>query len=118
MKDVHSQLCSVKRQNIATPVSQVSQKSTPSIQPSLSNTPSPTQSTNSPSAQQSTTVASAPDGQTTISLTGNGTTYSKIEGPIDPEFKSQRQVKGTFQGIKVWGPVDPPGQLGIWGTEV
>ncbi|MDP9489021.1 MAG: ferredoxin, partial [Thermoproteota archaeon] len=37
---------------------------------------------------------------------------------MDPEFKSKRQVKGAFQGIKVWGPVDPPGQLGIWGTEV
>src|SRR5919106_627621 len=92
MKDVHNQLCSVKRQNIATPVPQV--------------------------PQQSTTVASAPGGQTTISLTGTGTTYSKIEGPIDPEFRLKRQVKGTFQGIKVWGPVDPPGQLGIWGTEV
>ena len=118
MKDVHSQLCSVKRQNIATPVPQVPQKSTPNVQPSLSNTPSPSQIPNSPSAQPSTTVASAPGGQTTISLTGNGTTYSKIEGPIDPEFRSKRQVKGTFQGIKVWGPVDPPGQLGIWGTEV
>jgi NAD-dependent dihydropyrimidine dehydrogenase PreA subunit len=55
---------------------------------------------------------------TTISLAGTGDSYSKVEGPIDPEFKSKRQVKGTFQGIKVWGPVDPPGQLGIWGTEV
>jgi NAD-dependent dihydropyrimidine dehydrogenase PreA subunit len=118
MKDIHSQLCSVKRQNIATPVPQMPQKSTPSVQPSLSNTPSPSQIPNSPSAQQSTTAASAPGGQTTISLTGTGTTYSKIEGPIDPEFRSKRQVKGTFQGIKVWGPVDPPGQLGIWGTEV
>src|SRR5918912_1480383 len=55
---------------------------------------------------------------TTISLTGSGTNYSKVDGPIDPGFKSKRQVAGTFQGIKVWGPVDPPGQLGIWGTEV
>ncbi|HEY3527382.1 MAG TPA: 4Fe-4S dicluster domain-containing protein, partial [Nitrososphaeraceae archaeon] len=39
-------------------------------------------------------------------------------GPIDPSFKIKRQTAGTFQGIKVWGPVDPPGQLGIWGTEV
>ena len=37
---------------------------------------------------------------------------------IDPEFKSKRQVTGSYQGIKVWGPVDPPGQLGVWGTEV
>jgi len=57
-------------------------------------------------------------GPTTISLTGSGTNYSKVDGPIDPGFKSKRQVVGAFQGIKVWGPVDPPGQLGIWGTEV
>ena len=49
------------------------------------------------------------------SLTGGGTNYSKVEGPIDPSFKTKRQPVGTFQGIKVWGPTDPPGQLGIWG---
>jgi NAD-dependent dihydropyrimidine dehydrogenase PreA subunit len=57
-------------------------------------------------------------GQTTISLTGTGTSYSKAEGPIDPKFKEKRQVAGTYQGIKVWGPIDPPGQLGIWGQDV
>jgi NAD-dependent dihydropyrimidine dehydrogenase PreA subunit len=57
-------------------------------------------------------------GNTTISLTGSGTDYSKVDGPIDPSFKTKRQSAGTFQGIKVWGPVDPPGQLGIWGSEV
>ena len=57
-------------------------------------------------------------GQTTISLTGTGTSYSKAEGPIDPKFQEKRQVTGTYQGIKVWGPIDPPGQLGIWGQEV
>jgi NAD-dependent dihydropyrimidine dehydrogenase PreA subunit len=62
--------------------------------------------------------ASGGSGTTTISLTGSGTSYSKVDGPIDPGFKSKRQVVGTFQDIKVWGPVDPPGQLGIWGTEV
>ena len=117
MKDVHNQLCSVKRQNIVIPVPQVPQRSAPTAQPSLSTTPSPSQTLNSPPAQQSTT-APASGGQTTISLTGNGTNYSKIEGPIDPEFKSKRQVTGSYQGIKVWGPVDAPGQLGIWGTEV
>ncbi|MGC2575332.1 MAG: hypothetical protein WA364_27820 [Candidatus Nitrosopolaris sp.] len=55
---------------------------------------------------------------TTISLSETGTNYSKTEGPIDPDFKSKRQVVGTFKGIKVWGPIDPPGQLGIWGTQV
>jgi NAD-dependent dihydropyrimidine dehydrogenase PreA subunit len=62
--------------------------------------------------------AAAAGANTTISLSGTGTNYSKAEGPIDPEFKSKRQVVGSFQGIKVWGPVDPPGQLGIWGTQV
>jgi len=72
-----------------------------------------------------TTVAAAPAGggggaagPTTISLTGTGTSYSKAEGPIDAKFKEKRQVAGTYQGIKVWGPIDPPGQLGIWGQDV
>ncbi|MDQ3977888.1 MAG: 4Fe-4S binding protein, partial [Thermoproteota archaeon] len=56
--------------------------------------------------------------QTTISLTGTGTSYSKAEGPIDAKFKENRQAVGTYQGIKVWGPIDPPGQLGIWGQDV
>src|SRR5215467_3202365 len=63
-------------------------------------------------------AVAASGGATTISLTGNGTSYSKMDGPIDPGFKSSRQVVGSYQGIKVWGPVDAPGQLGIWGTEV
>jgi NAD-dependent dihydropyrimidine dehydrogenase PreA subunit len=57
-------------------------------------------------------------GPTTISLTGTGTSYSKAEGPIDSKFKEKRQIVGTYQGIKVWGPIDPPGQLGIWGQDV
>jgi NAD-dependent dihydropyrimidine dehydrogenase PreA subunit len=57
-------------------------------------------------------------GPTTISLSGTGTSYSKAEGPIDPKFKEKRQAVGTYQGIKVWGPIDPPGQLGIWGQDV
>ena len=57
-------------------------------------------------------------GPTTISLTGTGTNYDKVEVPIDPKFKEKRQQVGSYQGIKVWGPIDPPGQLGIWGEEV
>jgi NAD-dependent dihydropyrimidine dehydrogenase PreA subunit len=78
----------------------------------------------SPKLEQSTIVvpakapAAAAGANTSISLSGTGTNYSKAEGPIDPEFKSKREVVGTFQGIKVWGPIDPPGQLGIWGTQV
>ena len=116
MKDVHNQLCSVKRQNIVTPVPQVTQRPS-SAQPSVSTTPQVQTALNPPSAQQSTATP-ASGGETTISLTGSGTNYSKVEGPIDPEFKTKRQVKGMYQGIKIWGPVDAPGQLGIWGTEV
>ena len=72
-------------------------------------------------AAPATVAASAGGGsgsQTTISLTGTGTSYSKAEGPIDAKFQEKRQVTGTYQGIKVWGPIDPPGQLGIWGQAV
>ncbi|MGH9992925.1 MAG: 4Fe-4S dicluster domain-containing protein [Nitrososphaera sp.] len=62
--------------------------------------------------------APAAGGATTVSLSGTGTSYGKVEGPIDPKFKEKRQAAGSYQGIKVWGPVDAPGQLGIWGTEV
>jgi NAD-dependent dihydropyrimidine dehydrogenase PreA subunit len=62
--------------------------------------------------------AAAAGGDTTFSLSGTGTNYSKVEGPIDVNFKSKRQQAGKFQGIAVWGPTDAPGQLGIWGTNV
>ena len=70
------------------------------------------------SAPAAPAAAGGSVGPTTISLTGTGTSYSKVEGPIDAKFKEKRQVAGTYQGIKVWGPIDPPGQLGIWGQEV
>jgi NAD-dependent dihydropyrimidine dehydrogenase PreA subunit len=69
-------------------------------------------------APPSPQMSAAGSGNTTISLTGDGTSYSKVEGPIDADFKSKRSVVGTFQGIKVWGEVDAPGRLGIWGSEV
>ena len=62
--------------------------------------------------------AATAGGDTTISLSGTGTSYSKVEGPIDIKFKEKRQQAGKFQGIAVWGPLDAPGQLGIWGTNV
>jgi NAD-dependent dihydropyrimidine dehydrogenase PreA subunit len=64
------------------------------------------------------TTAAAGGSNTTISLTGTGTSYDKVEGPIDVKFKEKRQQVGTYQGIKVWGPYDAPGQLGIWGDYV
>ena len=57
-------------------------------------------------------------GPTTISLTGSGTSYDKVEGPIDPKFKEKRQAAGSQQGIKGGGPIDAPGQLGRWGDYV
>jgi Ferredoxin len=83
------------------------------------NVPQPQVQASPPSVTTPTqTPPAMTGGNTTISLVGTGNSYSKIEGPIDPEFKSKRQVTGTYQGIKVWGPIDPPGQVGIWGTEV
>jgi NAD-dependent dihydropyrimidine dehydrogenase PreA subunit len=83
------------------------------------NVPQPQVQASPPSVTTATqTPPAMTGGNTTISLVGTGNSYSKIEGPIDPDFKSKRQVTGTYQGIKVWGPVDPPGQVGIWGTEV
>ena len=125
MKEVHDQLCIVKRQKslAAKPVAQAAKLSTPP-NPSLTTPQQRDQSSSSTAQLQQTPQAPAAiatagaAGDTTISLTGTGTNYSVVEGPIDPEFRSKRQVVGSFQGIKVWGPIDPPGQIGIWGTEV
>ena len=128
MKDVHKQLCIVTRQKSmaaqavpATP-KQAASVQKPSVTTSIATAPSPPAVAAQPA--RSLTSAGASSGSsgsgdnTTISLTGTGTDYSKVDGPIDQNFKSKRQVTGTFKDIKVWGPIDPPGQLGIWGTEV
>lgn len=120
MKEIHDQLCIVKRQKLI-----AAAKSTPTVShtasvPAQSQTPSVPASSSALIAANTAAppaVATA-GGGTSISLSGTGTNYSKVDGPIDATFKSIRQPTGTFQGIKVWGPIDPPGQLGIWGTEV
>ncbi len=124
MKDVHNQLCAIKRKKAmaaesakaVAPPKPASVTAKPSISPS--SLPSPTSASISPPPAPLSPAAGGSSANTTISLTGNGTNYSKVDGPIDPGFKSKRQQAGTFQGIKVWGPLDAPGQLGIWGTEV
>jgi NAD-dependent dihydropyrimidine dehydrogenase PreA subunit len=127
MKDVHKQLCVIKRKKamaaesakaVAPPPKPAPATAKPPVSPS--SLPSPTSASISPPPAPIAPVAAggASSANTTISLTGNGTNYSKVDGPIDPGFKSKRQQAGTFQGIKVWGPLDAPGQLGIWGTEV
>ncbi len=130
MKDVHKQLCVIKRKKamaaesakaVAPSPKPAPATAKPSVSPS--SLPSPTSASISPPPAPIAPAAGgggvgASSANTTISLTGNGTNYSKVDGPIDPGFKSKRQQAGTFQGIKVWGPLDAPGQLGIWGTEV
>ena len=127
MKDVHKQLCVIKRKKamaaesakaVAPSPKPAPATAKPSVSPS--SLPSPTSASISPPPAPIAPVAGggASSANTTISLTGNGTNYSKVDGPIDPGFKSKRQQAGTFQGIKVWGPLDAPGQLGIWGNEV
>jgi NAD-dependent dihydropyrimidine dehydrogenase PreA subunit len=131
MRDIHKQLCIFARQkSMAAQAAKPASAPKPAVTAQKVSTspqiasPAPAASTASTptTAAASTAGAAAPSGggggSTTISLTGSGTNYSKVDGPIDPGFKSKRQVAGTFQGIKVWGPVDAPGQLGIWGTEV
>ncbi len=128
MRDVHNQLCIVKRQK--TMAAQVAAPKPTAAAPTAAKTPPPAATATSPAAAIPPAAASAQTapapaggaggggGPTTISLTGTGTSYSKAEGPIDSKFKEKRQVAGTYQGIKVWGPIDPPGQLGIWGQDV
>ena len=138
MKEVHNQLCVAKRQELRPePKGTLSKTITSEPSSKLAQQPQPQQKPAAPSASTpqleqpmvqrvppatgtatATTTGGGGSGNTTISLTGSGTNYSKMEGPIDTSFKTKRQPVGTFQGIKVWGPVDPPGELGIWGTEV
>lgn len=114
MKEVHDQLCVVKRQK-----TRAAQMAAPAAKPAAT----PAASAPKPAAAPQPAMAApqapaAGGGDTTISLSGSGTSYSKVEGPIDTGFKSKRQQVGKFQGIAVWGPYDAPGQLGIWGTNV
>ncbi|CAI49937.1 ferredoxin (3Fe-4S)(4Fe-4S), zinc-containing [Natronomonas pharaonis DSM 2160] len=37
---------------------------------------------------------------------------------IDPNFEETREREGQERGVDVWGPTDPPEQLGIHGTHV
>lgn len=114
MREVHGQLCSVKRQK-AMAAAAAAPKPSPAA-----GAPKPPAAAAAPTAPSlaATPPPTSSEGPTTVSITGTGTNYSKVEGPIDQKFKEKRQVAGTFQGIKVWGPLDPPGQLGIWGDFV
>ena len=114
MKEIHSQLCIIKRQKLIAAQSIQEISSMPSTIQSTVQVPRGSSSIPSSEPSNSKLVT----GETTISLTGSGTDHSKVDGPIDTSFKSKRQKAGKFKGISVWGPVDPPGQLGIWGDSV
>ena len=117
MKDVHNQLCIVKRQKAQAAAKPAAPAA--AAKPAAASAPAAAAAPSPPPAIPATApAAGGGGGPTTISLTGTGTNYSKVEGPIDAKFKEKRQQVGTYQGIKVWGPYDPPGQLGIWGDYV
>lgn len=116
MKDIHSQLCIIKRQKYIATQSIQEIPSTPP--PMMQSTVQIPQSSPNNLSASTPTISKPSIGETTISLTGSGTDHSKAEGPIDTTFKTKRQKAGKFKGISVWGPVDPPGQLGIWGDSV
>ena len=129
MRDVHNQLCIVKRQKTMAAQVAAPKPAATAASATVAKTPPAAAAATSPAAAATSTppaaattagaaVGGGGGGPTTISLSGTGTSYDKVEGPIDVKFKEKRQVAGTYQGIKVWGPIDPPGQLGIWGEEV
>ena len=137
MKEIHSQLCPVKRQKIlanaeaeklkrlasakiATTVlsTQSSSNAGPEVAAGLGSTAGASVSQGASAPVAVAGAARGGQGSTTVSLTGTGTNHSAADGPIDMGFKSKRQPVGKFQGIQVWGPYDAPGQLGIWGTDV
>ena len=116
MKDVHSQLCIIKRQKYI--AAQAIQEIPSTPYPMMQSTVQIPQSSPDNLSAATPSISKPSTGATTISLTGSGTDHSKAEGPIDTTFKTKRQKAGTFKGISVWGPVDAPGQLGIWGDSV
>lgn len=118
MREIHNQLCVVKRkkliENQKIKISSSPQKAiSKQVQSEIP------QNTGIQVSQLVSSFASEKlDENTTISLSGSGTGHSVLEGPIDTSFKSKKKVSGKFKGISVWGPLDAPGQLGIWGDNV
>ena len=138
MKEIHSQLCPVKRQKTLAnaEAEKLKRLATSRVVTQVQSTQTASNAGPRAAAEVApaavASAASAPSGgggggggsgpvkpgNTTVSLTGTGTDHAAAEGPIDMGFKSNRQPVGKFQGIEVWGPYDAPGQLGIWGTDV
>src|SRR5918912_634589 len=98
MRDVHNQLCIVKRQKamaaqVAAPKPAAAPSTAAKTPPAAAAATSPAATAASapppaPSGAAATTDApGATAGPTTISLSGTGTNYNKAEGPIDAKFK-------------------------------
>ena len=88
IKDVHSQLCVVKRQQSLAAAAQLL-KPTTTQKPSVAKVQEAVAPATSTASQPTMPAPTALGADTTISFTGSGTNYSKAEGPIDPEFKSR-----------------------------
>src|SRR5215216_1039832 len=87
MRDVHNQLCIVKRQKtmaaqVAAPKPAAASATTTAKIPATA--PASAPAATAP-ASASASAAGGGGGPTTISLTGTGTSYSTAEGPIDPK---------------------------------
>src|SRR6185295_11328129 len=78
MRDVHNQLCIVKRQK-----SEAAQRApAAAAKPAPAAAAATTPAAASPPPAIPATPAAAGGGPTTISLSGTGTSYDKVEGPI------------------------------------
>src|SRR5680860_1341028 len=85
MKEIHSQLCIIKRQQLiaAQSIQEISKSS-----PMGQSTVQVSQGSTSVTSQIEPSYNKPVTGETTISLTGSGTDHSKVDGPIDTSFKS------------------------------
>ena len=123
MRDVHNQLCIVKRQKTMAAQVAMPKPSSSSLLPHLH--PQCTIVIIIPAATviftlNCTSHATRSGGhaaQPQYHLLAREQATAKQKAQLTPNSK-KRQVTATYQGIKVWGPIDPPGQLGIWGQAV
>ncbi|HWS20280.1 MAG TPA: hypothetical protein VN239_06295, partial [Nitrososphaera sp.] len=110
MRDVHNQLCIVKRQKTMAAQVAAPKPAATAASATVAKTPPAAAAATSPAAAATSTPPAAATtagaaagaavggggGPTTISLSGTGTSYDKVEGPIDVKFKEKRQVAGTY----------------------
>ncbi|MGI0015895.1 MAG: hypothetical protein ACREBU_20950, partial [Nitrososphaera sp.] len=81
MREVHNQLCPVKRQKSA---AAEAAKAAAAPKPAPAAAGPQAKPVAAPPPAMSAPSAPAAGGATTVSLSGTGTSYGKVEGPIDP----------------------------------